>query len=160
MAAPSTVTRVDPTTLGRMLEDGYSTKIAFAVDPDIEFWEKTVQPPGVDGGEKIETTTMFNSAWRTFAARHLKTLTGGQTKVAYDPVVYNQIITIINVPTSVTVTFPDGSTLDFFGYLQKFEPDDLAEGTHPEATVSFEPTNYDPVNAIEAAPVMTEVAGT
>lgn len=160
MAAPATTTRIDPTDFGRKLADGYSTKIAFSVNPKIEFWEKTVGAPGTDGGDAIDTTTMFNSTWRTMAARSLKTLKEFTVTAAYDPEVMEQINAIINVEGSVTINYPDGSTYDFFGYLRDTDPDQLEEGTQPEMTLTIQPTNYDPVNCVEAAPVMTEVSGT
>lgn len=158
MAAP--VPSVRQTPVGIKLKDGFSTKITFAADPDVSFWEKTVKPPGIDGGDPIEQTTMHSIAWRQMAPRQLRTLTESTTKVAYDPAVYSQIVALINVETTVTVTFPDGSTLAFYGFLQKFEMDDLQEGTQPEATVTLTPTNFDPVNHVEAAPVLTSVPGT
>jgi hypothetical protein len=158
MAAPTPTARVTPT--GIMLEDGFSTKITFAADTNVTLYEITVQPPGYDGGDAIETTTMFNTDFRTFAARSLKTLTEGQVTFGYDPVAFSELFTLINVPTTITVTFPDGSTLAFFGYLRTFEPEALAEGEMPTATATFQPTNVDPANHVEAAPVLTSVAGT
>jgi hypothetical protein len=158
MAAPIPGTRGTPA--GIKLKDGFSTKIDFAANPTVSFWEKTVKAPGIDGGDGIEQTTMHNTAWRTKAPRQLKTLTESTTKVAYDPNVYNQIYALVNVETTITVHFPDGSSLAFFGFLQKFEADDLQEGTQPEATVTITPTNFDPVGKVEAAPVLTSVPGT
>ncbi len=155
MAAPATTARSTP--LGIPLGDGYSTKIAFAADADVSFWEKTVGPPGLDGGDAIETTTMHNSTYRTFGARSLITLSESSTTVAYDPDLYDEAIALINVEGAITVHFPDGSTLDFFGFLRTFEPGDNEEGTQPEATLTIQPTNWDPANNVEAAPVMTEV---
>lgn len=158
MAAPTTTARQTP--VGIKLDDGYSTKIAFARRPAVSFWEKTVQPPGMDGGDAIDTTTMHNTLWRTMSARALITLTESSTTVAYDPRVYTDILTLLNQEGSVTCHFPDGSKLDFYGYLKTFEPSDNTEGEQPEATVTIVPTNYDPVNRVEAAPVLTEVTGT
>ncbi len=159
MAAPATTVRGTPA--GIKLDEGFPTKIAFSRLPTASFWEKTVQPPGVDGGEPVETTTMHNLVWRTQNPRVLKTLMPHTTKVAYDPNWYNQIVsTLINQAGSVTVRFPDGSTLDYFGYLQKFEADQIEEGKQPEATVTIVPTNWDPVNHVESAPVLTSVSGT
>lgn len=158
MAAPATTVRQTPA--GIKLDDGYSTKIAFAADPDVSFWEKTVQPPGIDGGDAIETTTMHNTTWRTMASRALKTLTEASCTAAYDPNVYNNILSLINVETSVTVHFPDGSTLAFYGFLKTFEVNEHTEGEQPEATITITPTNYDPTNKVEEAPVLTSVAGT
>lgn len=158
MSAPATTARQTPA--GIKLDDGYQTKIAFAADPDVSFWEKTVKPPGLDGGSPIDTTTMHNTTWRTMAARALITLTESTVNAAYDPNVYNNILALINVEGAITVRFPDGSTLSFFGFLQKFEPNDNAEGEMPMAAVTITPTNYDPVGKVEAAPVLTSVAGT
>lgn len=158
MAAPTPTARQNPA--GIKLDDGFSTVITFAADPDVSFWEKTVTPPGIDGGDAIETSTMHNDVWRTMAPRQLKTLTESSSTVAYDPNVFNNILSLINVRTTVTVTFPDGSTLAFYGYLRSFEPNEMSEGEQPEATVNITPTNFDHVNKVEASPVLTSVAGT
>ncbi len=159
MAAPATTVRATPT--GIKLDEGFSTKIAFSRLAAASFWEKTVQPPGVDNGEPVDITTMHNIAWRTRNPRVLKDLTPHTTKAAYDPNFYNQIVnTLVGAKGSVTVRFPDGSTLDYYGYLQKFEPDQIEEGKQPEATLTIVPTNWDYVNNVEAAPVLTSVSGT
>ena len=158
MAAPTPTVRVTPT--GIKLKDGFRTLITFAADTDVEFYEKGVKPPGIDGGDAIPQTTMHNTAWRTMAPRQLKTLTESSVTCAYDPLVYTSILNLINVETTVTVTFADGSTLAFYGFLQKFEPGELKEGEQPEATVTITPTNFDPTNKVEAAPVLTNVVGT
>ena len=158
MATPATTTRSTP--LGIPMKDGFSTRIAFESDPDISFWEKTIQPPGVDGGDAIDTTTMHNVDYRTFRSRALTTLTEMTLTVAYYPDVYDEIQNIINEENDITVHFPDGSTLDFFGFLRLFEPQDHEEGSQPEASVTIQPTNWDPANNVEAGFVMTEIAGT
>lgn len=158
MAAPTLTARSTPA--GIKLDDGYSTKIAFNRDPDVSLWEKTVKPPGIDGGDAIETTTMHNSTWRTMSSRALRTLTESTFTAAYDPKVYDQIVALINAEGSITCHFPDGSTLTFYGYLKTFEVNDHSEGEQPEATCTIVPTNYDPVNRVEAAPVLVDVSGT
>jgi hypothetical protein len=151
------LTRIDP--VGSKLDDGYSTKITFTADPDVSFWEKSVKPPGVDGGDPIDITTMFNAEWRTAAPRSLKTLTEASATVAYDPQVYDQIVALINVKTWVTILFSDGSGIHFPGYLKSFEPGELSEGGFPEATISIVPTNADPSTGVETG-VDYVVAGT
>lgn len=158
MAAPTPTPRGTPA--GIKLKDGYSAKVTFAANATVGLWEKTVKPPGIDGGDAIEQTTMHNTTWRTMAPRSLKTLTEHTFKAAYDPVVYTSLLSIVNVETTVTVAFADGSTIAFFGFLKKFEPDDLEEGKQPEGTATIVPTNFDPVGKVEAAPVVTEVTGT
>lgn len=158
MAAPSTTARTTPA--GIKLRDGYQTLIAFAAAPALSIWEIGIKPPGVDGGAPIDQTTQQNTLWRTSTSRSLITLTPISGTGGYDPNLYNTILSIINHEGSITIHYPDLSTLDFYGYLQKVDFGELKEGERP--TVSFEiiPTNYDPVNHVEAAPVLTSVAGT
>lgn len=158
MAAPTPTPRVLPT--GKNLPDGFKSLITFARKTNISFWEKTVQPIGLDGGDPIDTTTMHNIHWRTFRPRHLKTGTPFTCKVAYDPVVFTDIQSLINQDDTVTQTLSDGSTIAFYAFLQKFEPGELQEGQFPEATITVVPTNWDAANGVEADPVVTPVSGT
>lgn len=158
MGAPAHTARVTP--VGIKLKDGFSTTVAFAADPNVSFWEKTVKPPGLDGGDAIEQTTMHNVRLRTMASRSLSTMTPMNLTAAYDPAVYTQILALINVEGSITVHFPDGSRLSFFGFLQSFETQDMSEGEQPEADIVVTPTNVDPADGTEADPVMDSVDGT
>lgn len=152
----TTIARSSPQ--GIRLKDGFSTRIAFALDPDISFWEVDVTPPGLDGGDAIDYTTMHNTTYRTMAPRQLKTLTDAASTAAYDPAVFTQILAIVNVNGWITIHYPDGSTLDFVGYLRTFEPGACAEGEQPTATINITPTNQ--ILGVETAPVLTSVAGT
>ena len=135
MTAPATdLSRTDPTSVGIALQDGFATQIAFAIDPDIEFWERSVTPPEYDGGDPIETATMFNSAFRTKAPRKLISVGDVSIVAVYDPVLYEQGKAIINVETTVNVIFPDGSVLGFFGYLRSFAPQGHEEGVLEKRT--------------------------
>lgn len=147
----TTTARTTPS--GVPLEDGFSTKIAFAADPNIDFWEMSVQPPGLDIGEKIETTSMLNDTWRTFAAQVLKTLTDSNLTVKYDPAVYDQIIALQGVNGWITLHFPNGDTLDFVGYLQSFTPQTNEIGQLPTAAIKINPTNQ--LLGVETAPDYT-----
>lgn len=158
MAAPTPTTRGTPA--GIKMKDGYQCLITISGNTTVSFWEKTVTPPGVDGGDAIDQTTMHNVDWRTFASRSLMTLTEAKTKAAYDPNLYTQLLTLINVEGTITVTFMDGSTLAFYGYLRNAQPAEVSEGTQPEIDITIQPTNFDPTNKVEAAPVLTSVAGT
>ena len=158
MAAPSATARVAPGGLRQL--DGFSTLITFETDTNVSLWEMTVTPPGVDGGEAVDTSTMHNTTWRTKHFRDLIELTESSFVAAYDPVVLDQIILLVNVNTTVTITFPDGSTWAFFGGMRKFEPQEITEGEMPRATVTITPTCYDPDNNVEAGPTVVEKAGT
>lgn len=158
MAAPVATPRGTPT--GIMLKDGFSTKVTFASNPTIEFWEKKVTPPGLDGGAAVEQTTMHNVTYRTMAPRTLKTMTEMTLVASYDPSLYTSILALINKRTTVTVTFPDGSTVAFFGFLMHFKPASNEEGKQPEAEIAIMPTNADPVTGAEQAAVIVSVPGT
>jgi hypothetical protein len=163
MASPSSSTaRVDPSSATvRKIKDGYQTLITFKADSNIEFWEKTVTPPGYDGGDAIETTTMHNDTYRTFGPRGLITLTETSFTAAWDPICYTSVLAIINSEDEISVWFPDGSSLAFFGYLRTFEPSEFTEGAQPEASCTIQPTNFDYATDLdEAAPLLTNFTGT
>ena len=134
------------------LDDGFKTVIAFGTSTVSKLYEKEVQPPGVDGGGAIDTTTMRNTLYRTMAAKSLLTLTEHTFEAAYDPAAYTEMIASINVNQLITITFPDNATLAFYGYLDKFVPNAHVEGEQPTATCTIVSTNVDGAGA-ETAPV-------
>ena len=158
MAAPSPTARGTPD--GIPLKDGFSTLLTIYSDLTIEFWEKTVKPPGIDGGDAIDGTTMHNTTWRVQRPRSLKSLTPLSLTAVYDPQVYASVLARINDEDTMTITFPDGSTLAFFGFVRNMEMDSNEEGSQPTFTMEVIPTNWDPTNNVEAGPVLTSVAGT
>ena len=145
---------------GVVMGDGYQTLITPASNLTISFWEKGVTPPGMDGGDAVDTTTMHNTAYRTFYPRNLKTLTDAGATVAYDAAVYDDIIALINVRTDWTVNFSSGDTLDWYGYLKSFEPGEITEGAQPEATIVIVSTNVDDADETENGPNFKTSAGT
>ena len=158
MAAPSFTARVEP--VGQYLTDGYQSLFTFAADPDVSFWEVTVKPPGAEGGDPIDTTTMHNSVWRTMALRQLKSLTEGSGTAAYDPQVLPQLTALINVLTSCTVHNPDGSAWVFWGGLTQFDVDERSEGGFPLANYTVTPTNMDPLGNEEGPIYVPPGSGT
>lgn len=158
MAAPTASVRTIP--VGYKMPDGFKTVISFASNTGIQFWEITVKPPGADGGDPIETTTMHNVLYRTKDTKSLKTLTECTVTAMYDPDVLPGLWQLINAPTSITIKFPDNAKMIFYGYLQKYEVNEHKEGEPPTLTLSIVPTNWDPTNKVEAAPVFTASVGT
>lgn len=158
MAAPTPSTRVAPT--GIYLKNGYRSLITFSADTDISIWEKGVQPPGVDGGDAIDTTTQHNNDWRTMTPRALMKGSDSKITFAYDPAAYTQLLNLVNVEQTITERFPDSSTLCYYGFVKDFEFNPLQEGEFPEGSCTIVPTHFDPTNNVEAGPVLTSVTGT
>src|SRR6185369_5718484 len=160
MAAPTPTARTTPS--GVIIPEGFKGLITFARLPAASFWEKAVTPASIDGGEKIDITTMHNNRTRVFAPRTLYTPGEATVKCGFDAKFKDQARrTLINAEDTITETFPDGSTYCYYGYLQKAELGEMSvDGGFPEATLTIVQTNYDPVNRVEAEAVLTEVVGT
>ena len=71
---------------------------------------------------------------------------------AYDPAVYPQILAIVNVLTTISVSFPNGTHIRYWGWLRSFKPGALTPGEQPTATVVIEPANQDDAG-VEQTPV-------
>lgn len=147
------------TPAGFKMPDGFATFITFTTATTIGLWEKQVQPPSIDGGEPTDTSTMHNTRWHTKHPRILIDMGPAQAQCAYDPNSYTMILAHVNVGDVVTVTFPDGGTLAFYGFIQKFEPEALKEGEMPMANVTVVVTNQDAAG-MEQSPVYTAGTGT
>jgi hypothetical protein len=137
------------------INDGFSTTIYFQNAPSgqtLYFQEVSVTPPGIDMGGENDTTTMRNTAWRTRQPKQLKTLSEFTATCKYDPAVYSQILAMLGDNTIIVVTFPDDSTLRFWGWLDKFIPGESVEGEMSTATITVIPSNQDD-SGNEVAPV-------
>lgn len=134
-------------------QDGFSTTISLAQGA-VKMKVISLTPPGIESGDRIPQTTMDNTAWRTFAPPSLKEMTEGSMTVAYDIEAYNDAVSQVGVNQAITITFPDGSTLVFWGYLRTFQPSELSENERPTATVTLTPTNLNDSYA-ETAPGVT-----
>lgn len=125
------------------LNEGHPTRFYLDNAPNVNFWVKSCTPPGLDGGGENDTTTMENERWRTRQPKVLITLTEMTANVAYDPVVYDELLSVINVNQIITVEFSDGSTVSFWGWLNSFTPNEHVEGEQPTADVQVIPSNQD-----------------
>lgn len=129
------------------LKDGYQALISISDAPNIELWEKRITPPGVEGGGMIDTTGMRNSAYRTRYPKALITLSDSSGVCAYDPAVYNTVLANVNVNQEIRLTFSDGSTITFYGWLDMFKPQEMQEGEEPLAEFTIIPSNVDESDA-------------
>jgi len=158
MAVPATTARVTPN--GLKLDDGHSTKIAFAGAPSLDIWERTVTPPGAEAGDAIDTTTMHNVRVRTKASKTLMDITDMSGTAAYDPEAWDDIVAQIGVEQAITCHYPTGATLDLFGFLKTATPSEFTEGEMPTLSYTIVATNWDPTNRVEQLPVFTPGTGT
>lgn len=138
---------------GNRIDDGFATTISFSGAPNVKLWEKQVTPVGMEGGGANDTTTMRNTAWRTRSPKKLKTLTDSSFTAAYDPAAYTDLVALINVNQEITITFPNDETLTFWGWLDKFSPGRIAEGSQPEADCTIIASNQND-SGEEVAPVV------
>jgi len=141
------------------MDDGFATIITFANIPSVRIFEKEVTPPGIQAGGAVDTTTMRNTTWRTQSPKRLKTLTPVTTTVAYATEAYSQIFAVVGVLQEITVTFPDHSTIKFWGWIDEFTPASNTEGEQPTASMTIQPSNHD-LDGVESAPVYTDPAET
>lgn len=159
MGSPTHTARSTPG--GAKNNDGYQTFLAFSQDPDISVWEKSVQPPGIEGGDPIDTTTMHNSSWRTKVMRALKEMTEFTLTAAYAGATsINQLNAIINQEGAITLHFSNSTRLSFFGALRSVAPQEAAEGAQPEVQLTITPTMTDPSDGSEAGFTYSATAGT
>lgn len=135
------------------LTDGHSTVLRFQLNPAILFLHKEVTPPGLSGGGPNDITVMENISLRTRYPKKLITLMTCNITVQYDPLVYAQIIAMINRNQAISVLFPDASTLTFYGWLDEFKPNAHREGEAPTADVKIEPSNVNGL-LVESLPVV------
>ena len=84
---------------------------------------------------------MRNSAVRTFYPKQLYTLGDATVTVAWDPTLYEEMASVIGVNQTITITFPDATTLAFWGTLDGFAPNEQEEGVQPTAVLTILASN-------------------
>jgi hypothetical protein len=134
------------------LTDGFPTLIRFSRNPAVLLKEREVQPPDLDGGGEIDTTTMRNNTWRSKYPKSLITAGDCTLQVNYDPKLYSDILAMINKNQSIMVRFSDGSGIQFYGWIDKFTPASLKEGDFPMAEVKIHCSNMDAAG-VEVGPI-------
>lgn len=157
MAAPTLSVRGTPA--GYRIPDGWVSKISFARNTTIGFWEVGVQPSGMSV-PTIDISTMHNVARKTKAPGGLIEDSDLEIEAAYDPSQITSIEALVGVPGSITQQWPDGTTKTFYGFLGEWKPSKMEAGKFPMASAKIVQTNYDPVNRVEVAPVWANVTGT
>lgn len=121
--------------------DGQSTTFSFGTTVALRFREKRVTPPDYKGGGPLDGTDMRNVNMRTKASKKL--ITAGQMKTSgyYDPFLYSQFVSNIQVNQTINLLFPDFSLVVFYGWLEEFNPEEHREGENPMAELIMEISN-------------------
>lgn len=147
-----------------LLVDGYKTTINLTAD--LVVLEIEVTPPAIDGGEPIPQDHMQSGFLSIFFPRKRRRLAPFTLMVAWNSFAYNQItqsvtpnavagmIASVNKNQSMTITFSDGATLSFWGFVSKFEPGTMKDGERPTATLTIVPSLLDCYNIIRT-PIYT-----
>jgi hypothetical protein len=166
MAAPSPGAKPNPQAGSFKMPDGFKTLLSFKNATGVGLWIQTIKPGGIDGGDKIPTSTMMNNVWRTFAARSLKTKQDTTFKAAFDPDILNpnaanNIMGVINDDTeTITEFYPTGDNQCYYGFCQKMDDPEFKEDEFPVADFTVVATNWDKTAQVEAGPVFTPGGGT
>jgi hypothetical protein len=137
-----------------MLIDGFSTIFTIQNLPLVKLYEKEMTPPSISGGGPIDVTNMRSIGWRTNAPKQLKTMGQASASCAYATEAIDEIIEQLQVNQTITITFPDTSTITYWGWIDSFTPSAHKEGDQPTAAVVFHPSLRN-VNGVETAPVYT-----
>ncbi len=121
MAAPTPASmRAIPTAW--KIDQGFKIITMFSCKPAVNFWEISVAPLSIDGGEEINTSTQYNTDGNhTGRPRALKKWKGGKSKVQIAAGTVDEVKDMVNVECTVTQFYPDGSTYCFHGYLKSIE---------------------------------------
>lgn len=155
---PLTPSLTPPNPTGIKMCQGYATVVNFGTKPSLAFWAVSVTPLGLDGGDAIDCTTMHSVTFREHDPRSLITTTDMKIEGFYDPAIWADLLALVNKIDTITIFFPDTSTLAFFGFLRQAEYGALKEGETAMMTLTVVGTHRDPVAGTLAPPVYT--AGT
>ena len=119
------------------LDEGHQTLIELGTSGAVKFYQKTVKPPGASGGGAVDTLTMLNTRFRTQWPKKLLTISDCDLNAAYDPAIFTDVLTMIQVNQLLTITFADLTTLEWYGWLEEFEPSEISEGEQPTASIKL-----------------------
>jgi len=137
------------------MTDGFGAKVTFSgagSQIDVYMFETEVTPPGFSGGGAIDHSTMRNTTYRTKVPKDLIDMSPASFVGGYDPDLYTEILTAINVNQEIVITFADGSTLTFWGWIDEFTPTGMNENEMPTANITIIPSNWN--GSAEQAPSM------
>lgn len=140
------------------LLDGQGLTVSFSIDTTIYFYPKNLTPSGWDGGGPNDITLLANTTYHTMAPKKLKMITALTGEGAYSTAGLNtngdvgRFINMVNRNQEITVTYPDGASFTFWGYVDKIIPGQIVGGTQPTVTITIQPTMINNTDCSETGP--------
>lgn len=141
--------------------DGFSTYITFN-NCSLTICQKTITPPEIDSGGSIDIGGMLPAArkYRLRAPKQLIQLNTMQITAAWDPLVYTQgmiaAAAVVGSNQSLTLTFANLDTLQFYGFVEKLTFQEVKEGEQPMVTLAITPTLWNGDFAASGCPIEVE----
>lgn len=138
--------------------DGHATLVTFELNFNVMLWEKTVTPPGREGGGAIAVDTMRNTRYLVQHPKKLVKLSDMTITASWDPRFYTDIVTLQNILQWIIVRFPNGRDYAFHGWLDTFKPNEHRHGEMPTAEVTIIPSMmaFNPLNPLPVGPDFVE----
>lgn len=121
------------------LTDGQSTTINLT-GAGVIFCEKSVAMPKISMGGGKSTTCMRNTTVHTQLPKKLKKYDKITIKIEYST---DCMAATYGVNQQIVVTWSNGKTLTFWGWVDEFDPGTQEEGKQPEGTLVIEISNTD-----------------
>ena len=126
--------------MARLL-DGSGTQISLANGTTL--WEVGINLPTMEGGGGVETTTLRNTTMRTRKPKTLKNLSEASFSAQYDDAHAATIYSAINTNQEITITWPDASTLKFWGWVDSVSFGEIVQGEAPTVDITIVCSNQD-----------------
>lgn len=129
-----------------LLKDGYQTLFTAAVIVAKMYKVISLTPPALDGRGSIDQTNMESEITTQKSAKSLIDVGNFNITIAYDSKNYdftdvNSFAFWLNINGLMTLTFPDGTSVNFWGYINAFRPGENSEGNRPTAVLEIIVTN-------------------
>lgn len=129
-----------------IMHDGLHTIIAFnnSGAAGVLFKETALKPFGFDGRGPINITSLRNNFVVTKVPKQLCDVTAMMGTAEWDSDLYITILNdLLQINQICQLQFPNGNIWQFWGWLDKFDPQEHKEGELPLANLTIEVSNLD-----------------
>lgn len=124
-----------------VFQDGYAAGLIVGTATPIVLPVVHVTPPASKGGSPVKQTTMQNQWAHTQLPAVLKEIGSSSVTVAYSSVTLAALYAAQNQNVILTLVWPTGKRLRWWGWIRDIDPQQLAIGTRPEANLTLEASN-------------------